>query len=150
MFNMSSVTLNSNPKKSRKRGRPTLYKPEYCEQVVEWGREGCSLHQIASRMGISLQCFAEWREKYKQFGESVTRARDLAQAWWEDVGMSGMRSREFNARVWEISVRNRFPESYRDQSTLELSGSLTVAGIKDEDLLRAQALLVQPKSQQPK
>ena len=64
--------------------------------------------------------------------------------------MNGVHSREFNAKVWEISVRNRFPESYRDQSKLELSGSLTVAGIKDEDLLRAQALLVQPKSQQPK
>ena len=65
--------------------------------------------------------------------------------------MVGMRSREFNARMWEISVRNRFPESYRDQSRLELSGSLTVAGIKDEDLLRAQSLLVQiPQSPQSK
>lgn len=138
---VSSVTLNSKPKK--KLGRPTLYKPEYCEKIQEMGAQGCSLHQISARLGISLQCFAEWREKHKAFGEAVSRARDLAQAWWEDKAMQGMGTREFNAKVWELSVRCRFPDTYRESSRVELSGSVTVFGVKEDDIARAQAVLLQ-------
>ena len=145
MHDVSIVTSNLKPKKSRKGvgGRPTKYKPEFCEQVVELGKQGLSLFQIAARLSISIDAFNEWREKHSEFRLAVTRAKALAQAWWEDAGMSGVQSREFNAKVWEITMRNRFSESYRESSRMELSGALTIAGVREDDIARAQAVLLQ-------
>ena len=73
----------------------------------------------------------------------------MAQLQWEKRLSLGLGCKEFNANACLTMMKARFAE-FREPAKLELSGSLTIAGIKDEDLLRAQSLLVQPKSQQPK
>jgi hypothetical protein len=51
----------------------------------------------------------------------MIRARELAQAWWEDQGQKGIWQKRFNANAYRLQVTNRFPQEWRDKQTLEHS-----------------------------
>lgn len=104
-------------------GRPTLYRPDHCALVVQCGKDGKSLHQTSSILDISVQTLYEWQKRYPDFADAITRAREFAQAWWEDKAQAGLGDRNFNPRLWEFQARNRFPTSYRDISRTEITGA---------------------------
>ncbi|MGD0252390.1 MAG: hypothetical protein ABSC01_06795 [Verrucomicrobiota bacterium] len=106
------------------KGRPTLYKPEYCERVIELGRQGQSLHQMSADLDVSFVTLTAWRDKYPEFQAAITRARELSQAWWEDLGQKGCTDRDFNAQAYRLQMINRFPDSWRDKTDLAHSGLL--------------------------
>lgn len=103
-------------------GRPTKYRPRFCERVIELGREGSSRAVIARELGVAMSTMQDWEEKHPGFRASTARARELALAWWEDQGQKGVWSREFNASAYRLQVMNRFPGQWRDKQSLEHSG----------------------------
>lgn len=107
-------------------GRPTLYKPEYCAQVITLGKQGDSKAQMAAHFDVAISTLDEWAEANPEFHNAITRARVHAQAWWEQAGRNYMVMPQgggtFNAAVWTKSVSCRFPESYTDRSKTEVTG----------------------------
>lgn len=103
-------------------GRPTKYKPEYCERVIELGRAGKSRAQTCAILDIAIETLANWEKAHPEFLAATTRARELAQAWWEDQGQDGLTADKFNAQLWWHQVRNRFPADYRDKQEHEHTG----------------------------
>ena len=103
-------------------GRPSNYRQEHCDRAVELGKEGKSKAQIAASLGCVRQTLDNWAEKYPQFLDALTRARDLSLSWWEDQGQKGIWSREFNANAFKLQVMNRFPDDYRDKTSVEHTG----------------------------
>ncbi len=95
-------------------GRPTDYRPEMCGQVVELGRQGKSHAQIAAALGVARKTLYEWQERYPEFSDAITHAKDLAQAWFEDMGQSGLVMPGFNASLWAKQVSCRFREDYTE------------------------------------
>lgn len=118
-------------------GRPTDYRPEYCERVIELGRAGKSHAQIAADLDVARQTLRNWAEEHPEFLAAITRARDLAQAWFEDKGQAGLETPGFNASLWAKQVSCRFREDYTETSKTELSGP----GGKD---LVAPQFIIQP------
>lgn len=102
--------------------RPTLYDPSYCDRVVELGKEGKSKAQMAADIGVHRETLDEWAKVHPEFSDSITRARNYSQAWWEAEVQRGIWSREFNAAAWAKSMSARFPDDYSDRSKLELTG----------------------------
>lgn len=107
----------------RKRGRPTDYREAYCAQVVKLGRDGKSHAQIAASLGVSRQTLHNWADAHPEFLDAITHARDLAQAWFEDQGQSGLLIPGFNAALWAKQVSARFPAEYTDRQKRELTGA---------------------------
>ena len=103
-------------------GRPTLYKPEYIQRVIEYGKEGRSLTQIAARLDVSRDTIYAWCSEISEFSDAIMRARELAQDWWETQGQSGLANREFNAPLWAKSMAARFPQDYTEARRTEISG----------------------------
>lgn len=103
--------------------RPTDYKPEYCDQVIEWGRMGKSLTWMASRLDISRETIYDWVKTKPEFSDAITRAKAHAQAHWEDLGEVGLSTQGFNASVYTKSMAARFPEDWRDNKAVELTGA---------------------------
>ena len=101
-------------------GRPTLYSPEYCDAVEEYGREGKSPAQIAARLNVCRQTLENWAQEHPEFLAALTRAKSFAQAWWEDEGQAALHDREFNSTVWTKTVQARFREDYTERR--EVSG----------------------------
>jgi transposase-like protein len=129
-------------------GRPSLYKPEYCEKVIELGRKGCSPAEIASDLDVDRATLIRWSGEHEEFRTALTRAKIHEQAWWEKAGKAGMVADRFNAQVWTKSVAARFREDYteRQELTGAAGGPVAVAsvdlrGLSDAELATMKALL---------
>jgi len=108
--------------KKRPVGRPTKYKPEYCERVIELGREGKSIAQMAAAFEVDKASIFDWAAAHEDFSTALARARTLSQTWWEDKAQQNLACRDFNAHLWLKSVASRFREDYTEKQVTEVSG----------------------------
>jgi hypothetical protein len=95
-------------------GRPSLYKAEYCEIVESLGRQGKSKAQMCAVLNIGRQTFADWEGKHSAFRESVARAMEHSQAWWEAKAQSSLDHKHFQAQLWRYSMAGRFKDDYAE------------------------------------
>lgn len=115
-------------------GRPSVYTPELCEAVIELGKQGKSLVQMAAALDITKQTLLVWEKDRPDFSDAMTRARAYSQAWWEDAGQNNMLlgpgQGTFNASVWSRSMAARFPEDWRENKGVELSGAVQIGRVE--------------------
>lgn len=97
-------------------GMPTKYKPEFCSKIIEMMSEGASKKEVAASFGVSRQNMLAWEKIHPEFGEAVTRAEELCEAWWEKQGRINIHNKEFNHVLWYMNMKNRF--SWRDKQEL--------------------------------
>jgi transposase-like protein len=109
------ATPRKKPEDLLPRGRPSLYKPEYCERVVELGKQGCSPMEIAADLDIDRTTLYYWSEQYLDFSTALKKAKVHEQAWWEKMGKTGLTADKFNAMVWSKSVAARFRDDYTER-----------------------------------
>lgn len=104
-------------------GRPTLYDPSYCERVIELGREGYSVVEMAAEIGVARSTIEEaWPAAHEEFSEAFTHARELSQAWWEAQGRKNLLSQGFQSSLYSRSMAARFPKDWREVKGNEISG----------------------------
>lgn len=104
-------------------GRPSKYKPEYCERVIELAREGRGWADYAAEFEIDRTTLYDWAESHPEFSTALSRAKVLEQKWWEEQGRSGMFLDKFNALVWKTSVQARFRDDYTERKVQEITGA---------------------------
>lgn len=109
-------------------GRPTDYRPEYCERVIEMGRAGCSVVEMASAIGVARATLeARWTEAHPEFRAALQLARECSQSWWESIGREHLvmpkDAGTFQASVWSRSMAARFPRDWRENKGVELTGA---------------------------
>lgn len=96
-------------------GRPTLYRKEYCDEVVDLGKQGKSLVQMAAHFDVSRSTIDQWSVDNAEFSEALNRAKAHAQDWWERAAQENLALPGFNAAVWKKSVEARFREDYTER-----------------------------------
>lgn len=69
-------------------GRPSLYDPAYCEQVVAHMAEGASLTSFAAEIDVARDTISEWVNAHPEFSVAVRRGKAKCAAWWEKRGRS--------------------------------------------------------------
>lgn len=116
-------------------GRPTLYRPEYCERVIECGREGMSEVEIAVEIGVLRTTMLAWTKSQPEFLTALTRARQESQAWWEKAGRNGEANSVIGPAIWKHSMNCRFRDDYGDR--MALGGADDMPPIKGEVTHRA-------------
>jgi Helix-turn-helix domain of resolvase len=108
-------------------GRPSLYDPAYCEQVIELGKLGKSVEQIAAYLGVGTKTIYNWRDENPDFLHALDISKDFEQAWWEDQAHAYMLETKdgpkLNASLWSRSMAARFPKKYREQTKTEITGA---------------------------
>ena len=105
-------------------GRPSTYKEEYCDTVIECGRDGMGKAEMASKLGISRVTLDDWIGKHPEFSYAIKRAQDESQAWWEQRGRAATFGGVdgFNATAFIFQMKNRFRDDYSDTIKQELTG----------------------------
>ena len=104
-------------------GRPSKYKPEYCERIVEMARQtGAGPAEYAAEFDVDRVTMYDWAKAHPEFSTALSRAKVQEQAWWERAGRSGMVAERFNALVWKTSVQARFRDDYTERTQTEVSG----------------------------
>ncbi len=114
-------------------GRPTKYKKEFCDTVLELMREGKSIVNCCAELDISRETFYSWMEKHKEFHDTVKRGMELSEHWWQEKARENLDSNQFNSTLWYMNMKNRF--KWTDKQEVEHSGGVSINITKsDADL----------------
>lgn len=97
-------------------GRPTDYRPEMCDDLLDMGRQGYSKHEMAAELGIAWSTFHNWMNRHPEFLDAVKDATAAAQAWWERQGREKTFEKDgMNPTSYIFQMKNRFPSDWRDK-----------------------------------
>ena len=115
------------PKRKRRPGRPSSYRPEYCDVVIEAGKEGWSLTATAAKIGVHRATLFDWGTAHPEFGDALKVHRAHRAHWWEerlrDVAKNGGAPGQATACIF--GLKNAVPEEWRDIQHQEHSGNTT-------------------------
>lgn len=108
-------------------GRPTDYKPEYCEMLIKHMSDGYSFESFGAVVHCSKATLYNWKHDYPEFLEAQSTGSMYSSMFWEKLGIDGVKGNldGFNASAWIFNMKNR--HNWKDKSETELSTS------KDED-----------------
>jgi len=114
-------------------GRPTDYKPEYCEMLIEHMAKGFSFETFGATIRVARSTVFLWAEKHQEFSDAKKLAFDLCQLWWEEKSILNIEniseteregnrvstySKSLNTGNFVFNMKNRF--GWKDK--LEVSG----------------------------
>lgn len=104
--------------------RPSEYRAEYCDRVVELMREGRSKVEVAAELCGSYHTFQLWQEQNPEFLQSVKEGERLSQAWWEKLGREGASgvAEKVNPTMFIFNMKNRFKADWSDMTRQEHTG----------------------------
>lgn len=125
--------MSDDVKPKRPRGRPTGYRPEYCDLLVEHMAEGASITSFAAEIDVSRSTITEWTYIYPEFHAAVKRGKAKCAAWWERVGRTNAVTGNGNATLVIFGLKNMGPEDWRDKQELAHTspdGSMTPTRIE--------------------
>jgi hypothetical protein len=106
-------------------GRPTKYNPDMLPVLIECGKEGMGLAEMACAIGVTRQTVKEWRATNPEFSCAIKDALAYSQAWWEGEGRKATfgKIEGFSATSYIFQMKNRFREDWHDRTHVELTGA---------------------------
>lgn len=111
-------------KKGNKVGRPSKYKPEYCEAIVEHMQDGASITSFAASIGVCRDTITEWGKAHPDFFVSVKAGKAACARWWEerlrDIAREGGATGQATAAIF--GLKNMAPDDFREKQEHEHSG----------------------------
>lgn len=97
-------------------GRPTKYKEEYCQKLIDHMAEGYSFDSFAGIVDVNIDTLYEWAKVHAEFSDAKSIGTAKSMAWWERIGRMGMINEIpfFNDRIWRLNMINRFRSQWSD------------------------------------
>lgn len=116
--------------------QPATYQPEFCEQIIELGRQGKSVVAMACHFAVLRQTLYDWAKALPEFADAFDRAKIKAQARWEFEGdVLNKNNPNFHPQLWIKIMQARFREDYQDANKIELGGAITLVFSKTDKTL---------------
>lgn len=66
-------------------GQPTKYKPEYCQRLIDLGKEGKTPLALAVEIGVVRKTLENWRVDYPEFDHAHIIAMEAAHLYWSEL-----------------------------------------------------------------
>jgi len=107
-----------------KLGRPTKYKPEMCDTVIELMSEGASHIEVMAELGIWEEAFYNYIKKHEDFAQAVKKGQQKSAAWWERKGRVNLENGQFSYTGWYMNMKNRF--GWADKKDVHNTGDLQI------------------------
>lgn len=115
-------------------GRPSKYKPEYCEMLVKHMATGLSFESFAAVIDVSEETIHAWArpegaEFKSEFSESKRQGFSKNRIFWERAGIQGLfedtDGPKINSSIWQTNMKNRFRKEWTDTQKIESKVELT-------------------------
>lgn len=100
-------------------GRPTKYRPEYCQAIIEHMSEGASMTSFAASIGVARSTITQWADENPEFSVAVNTGKAKCAAWWEALGRSGAQGGDVNPTLVIFGLKNMSPDDWRDKRELD-------------------------------
>jgi hypothetical protein len=110
------------------RGRPSKFKPEYCDLLIEHMKKGFGINTFGPVVDVNRDTVYEWVNVHQDFSDAYKKGMDHYEGFWERLGMAGAMGKVpgFNAAAWIFNVKNRFKWTDRQETTHEVGESIKV------------------------
>lgn len=95
----------------KKFGRPTEYKPEYCQKLIDYMALGYSYEAFAGKLGVSKQTLYNWEKANQDFMDAKSIAVEKCRVYWESLAIDNPFTTKLgglNTGVWVFNMKNRF------------------------------------------
>lgn len=98
-------------------GRPSKYKPEYCDALIKHMGGGLSFETFAALCDVCRDTLYDWTAAHKEFLDAKRKGEMQSQFFWEKVGREGALGtiEKFNATTWIYTMKCRFPKQWGDK-----------------------------------
>lgn len=131
------------PKAPAKTGRPTDYRPEYCQQLIEHMASGLSYESFAGVIEVSRQTIYDWEKVHEPFLDAKKIGAERNLLYWEKTGQDGLWDeteydekgrasfkKSLNSTVWIFNMKNR--HRWKDKQEIELAAIVNANPLKEE------------------
>lgn len=106
-----------------KRGRPTKYDPAYCDEAIEFLKDGYSVKAFAGHIGVALSTVYKWADENPDFSDALKAGQAAAALWWERTLRNNAQTGEGSASAAIFGVKNRSQEEWRDKIEQDITSS---------------------------
>jgi hypothetical protein len=132
-LNPEKSAAHASPGSARSRGQPTLYKPEYCDLVVDKMADGISLTAFAGSIRVAKETVYAWMSDHSEFSDAVARGRAARVLKLELKLLSARYGAQSSASIF--ALRNADPQEWRDVRSVQHDHNVTLQTMSDEQLL---------------
>lgn len=116
-------------------GRPTKYKPEYCQMLIDHMSQGLSFESFAADVDTWAGTLYRWEEAHPEFREAKRKGFEKCRKFYEKAGVAGFMGKipGFNTAAWIFNMKNRF--KWHDRQELEVTASIETRELGPERLV---------------
>lgn len=98
-------------------GRPTKYKPKYCDMLIEHMANGGSFEGFAAVVKTHSDTLYDWLDAQPDFLEAKKAGFIASRKFWEDTMADQARGKiNGSSTALIFALKNRFPKDYRDRT----------------------------------
>ena len=120
----------------RLRGRPTIYKPEFCHMLLEAMALGYSVSGFAGWLGVTLATLQDWGRLYPDFSSALSRGKFARLNKWErmavEVAETGGQGSQ--ATMIIFGLKNMGSDEWKEKQEVQHSGQLSLAALVHSSL----------------
>lgn len=120
-------------------GRPSSYKPEYCERLISLMSQGFSLMASCGELGFTKQTAHNWAALNPEFFDAIALGHAKRSMFLEKRGLVA----ESGPAVTYVlkALPNCNPDEFRDKSNIEHSGTIDLSGPADDAKRKLAAII---------
>lgn len=114
--------------KNKAVGRPSKYKKEFCEMLINHMKQGLSFESFGGVIGVAKDTLYQWVKKHKEFSDAKKIGTSFTILYWEKLGIAGTLGRipGFNSTSWIFNMKNR-ETKWKDRQDIT-SGEEKISG----------------------
>lgn len=107
-------------------GRPTKYRKEYCQKLIDHMAEGLSFDCFGGDIPVVDSTLYYWLDKHPDFSEAYKIGKKRQREFWEKLGRAGAAGKidNFNSAAWIFNMKNRF--AWKNDITINSNQTRTV------------------------
>lgn len=117
-------------------GRPTSYRLEFCQVVLDQAALGHTIGATAALIGVTRSTILDWADRFPEFAEAVALAKGARQRFYEghliDIVRRGGDSTRFSAV--KLGLINVGAEDWREKLGSDTNVTITLASLITESL----------------
>jgi hypothetical protein len=108
------------------KGRPSKYREEFCDMLIEHMKKGLSYESFASDAGVCFDTLYEWEKVHSNFSDSKKRGNSFRMKTVETLLLKASAGQLEKANMTGIIflLKNAFPKQYKDRHDHEINAKV--------------------------
>ena len=120
----------------RLRGPESLYREEFCEEIIDLMSQGYTFAACAGFLGVSYETLLNWRDRHPALARVWARGKVARAYRWESCALDVVRTGGTGGQVTMIirGLQSLGLDEWRDKQEIKHSGAISLASLVESSL----------------